>query len=260
MKDLLQLSQHATKQAADVILKYYNSSYEVKMKGKGNPVTEADIEADEILKETLMKETPDFGWLSEETRDSSDRLNKTKVWVVDPLDGTKEFVEGIPNFVISVGLVENNKPVLGIIYNPVTEQMFSAYTGGGVKLNGVNCTISKSSQLSKMSMLNSRSETKAGLWEPYKEYFNEVSPIGSIAYKLALVSTAQSDMVASLKPKNEWDICAGHCLINESGGILITSLGEKISYNNSNTLITPGLIAGNITAVQNMIDLIESTN
>ena len=109
-------------------------------------------------------------------------------------------------------------------------------------------------------MLNSRSETKAGLWEPYKEYFNEVSPIGSIAYKLALVSTAQSDMVASLKPKNEWDICAGHCLINESGGMLITSIGKKISYNNSNTLITPGLIAGNIDAVQNMIDLLESTN
>ena len=83
----------------------------------------------------------------------------------------------------SQGLVENNKPVLGIIYIPVTEQMFSAYTGGGVKLNGANCTISKSSQLSKMSMLNSRSETKAGLWGPYKEYFNEVSPIGSIPYK-----------------------------------------------------------------------------
>ena len=113
-------------------------------------------------------------------------------------NGTKEFVEGIPNFVISVGLVENNEPILGIIYNPVTDQMFYAYTGSGVKLNGANYAISKMSQLSKMSMLNSRSETKAGLWEPYKKHFNEVSPIGSIAYKLALVSTAQSDMVASL--------------------------------------------------------------
>ena len=115
MNELLKLSEYAIKQASDIILKYYNSSYEVQMKGKGNPVTDADIEADAILKDVLMKETPDFGWLSEETRDSSERLNKDRVWVVDPLDGTKEFVEGIPNFVISIGLVEEGKPVLGAI-------------------------------------------------------------------------------------------------------------------------------------------------
>ena len=259
MNDLLELSQNATKKAANVILKYYNSSYEVQMKGKGNPVTAADIEADEILKEILMKETPDFGWLSEETRDSSDRLNRDRVWVVDPLDGTKEFVEGIPNFVISVGLVEDGKPILGIIYNPVLDELFTAYSGSGVKLNGDRYTISQNNQFNKMSMLNSRSETKAGLWKPYEKYFNKVIPIGSIAYKLALVSTSQSDMVASLKPKNEWDICAGHCLINESGGNLITSLGKEITYNNPKTLITPGLIAGSKISVQNMIDLMQNT-
>ena len=229
------------------------------MKGKGNPVTDADIEADDILKEILIKETPDFGWLSEETRDSKLRLDKKMVWVVDPLDGTKEFVEGIPNFVISIGLVENGIPVLGTIYNPVSEELFTAYKGNGVKLNGEYYRVSDNIQFSQMSMLNSRSETKAGLWKPYEKYFEEVKPIGSIAYKLALVSTSKSDMLGSLKPKNEWDICAGHCLINESGGKLLTSQGKEISYNNKDTLITPGLIAGNAIVVDNMVKLIQDT-
>ena len=260
MHELFQLSTYAVKKASDVILKYYNSSYEVKMKGKGNPVTEADIEADDILKDILMTETPDFGWLSEETRDSKLRLNKEMVWVVDPLDGTKEFVEGVPNFVISIGLVKHGIPVLGTIYNPVSKELFTAYEGNGTKLNGHQYIISNKDKFNQMSMLNSRSETKDGLWDPYKKYFKEVVPIGSIAYKLAMVSTSQSDMVASLKPKNEWDICAGHCLINESGGKLLTALGKEITYNNQNTLITPGLIAGNNIVVNNMISLIKDAS
>ena len=260
MKDLCQISQYAIQKASDIILKYYNSSYEVKMKGEGNPVTQADIEADDILKEILMKETSGFGWLSEETKDSKLRLNKDMVWVVDPIDGTKEFVEGIPNFVISVGLVEKGIPILGAIYNPISKELFTAYKDDGVKLNGLEYKASIKTKFNKMSMLNSRSETKAGLWDSYRMYFKEVIPIGSIAYKLAMVSVNQADMVASLKPKNEWDICAGHCLINESGGKLITSLGKEITYNNPTTLITPGLIAGNNTVVDNMIALIQNTN
>ena len=259
MHELFQLSTYAVKEASKVILKYYNSSYEVQMKGKGNPVTDADIEADDILKDILMSETSDFGWLSEETRDSKIRLEKEMVWVVDPLDGTKEFVEGIPNFVISIGLVQLGKPVLGAIYNPVSKELFSAYKGNGIKLNGSKHKISDKIDFGQMSMLNSRSETKANLWGPYQKFFKKLTPIGSIAYKLAMVSANKADMVASLKPKNEWDICAGHCLINESGGKLITSLGEEITYNNPNTLVTPGLVAGNNQVVDQMVDLIKNT-
>ena len=260
MHELFQLSTYAVKKASDIILKYYNSSYQIQMKGKGNPVTEADIEADEILKEVLMSETSDFGWLSEETRDSKLRLEKEMTWVVDPLDGTKEFVEGIPNFVISIGLVKNGVPVLGIIYNPISKELFSGYKNNGIKVNGVKYKISTKDQFAEMSMLNSRSETKSGLWKPYEKNFKKVIPIGSIAYKLAMVSANKADMVASLKPKNEWDICAGHCLINESGGKLVTSSGEQITYNNIDTLITPGLIAGNNRVVNNMIQLIKKTD
>ena len=94
--------------------------------------------------------------------------------------------------------------------------------------------------------------------DSFGDFFKELLPIGSIAYKLAMVSANQADLVASLKPKNEWDICAGHCLINESGGILVTSEGNEIKYNNRNTLITPGLVAGNKDAVNNMLNCIRN--
>ena len=115
--------------------------------------------------------------------------------------------------------------------------------------------ISNEKEFSKISILNSRSETNQGLWKPYEKYFKKLIPIGSIALKLAMVSAKQANMVASLKPKNEWDICAGHCLINEAGGILLTNEGKEITYNKNNTLIKPGLIAGNESVVSSFIEL-----
>ena len=257
-KELSKLSTYAIKEASRVIIKYYNSEANVKMKGTGNPVTDADIEADDVLRNILTKECPEFGWLSEETVDSSERLDNEITWIVDPLDGTKEFVEGIPNFVISIGLVKNGVPALGVIMNPITGDLYTAYNGNGVELNDNPVSISDKINLYNMVMLNSRSETKKGLWDPFNKYFDKLIPIGSIAYKLAMVSANQSDIVASLKPKNEWDICAGHCLINESGGILLTSEGKEICYNNKNTLIKPGLVASNKTAVLQMLDCIKN--
>ena len=257
-QDLINLSIYAANTASKVINKYYNSKLIIKMKSAGNPVTDADCEADNILHNILSKECPEFGWLSEETKDSEDRLDKEMVWIVDPLDGTKEFVEGIPNFVISIGLVKNGIPVLGTILNPISNDLYSAYSGNGVSLNGSKTSMSNKVNLANMIMLNSRSETKKGLWKPFNDFFNKLIPIGSIAYKLAKVSVNQADIVASLKPKNEWDICAGHCLINEAGGAVLTSEGEEITYNNRNTLITPGLVASNKDAVINMLNCINN--
>ena len=257
-KELLDLSIYAIKEASKVIVKYYNSELDVKMKGIGNPVTDADYEADDVLHELLIHETPNFGWLSEETKDSSDRLKKEFVWIVDPLDGTKEFVEGIPNFVISIGLVKNGNPVLGAIINPITSELYTAYKGSGVQFNGDPVSISSKTSLESMTMLNSRTETNDGLWNPFKKKFNILIPIGSIAYKLAMTSAGQADITGSLKPKNEWDICAGHCLINESGGMMLTSESKNISYNNKNTLITPGMVASNSIAVNKMLNCLNN--
>ena len=255
MNQILLTATTAAHKAGDIIHSFFHSKFEVKMKGKGNPVTEADIAADDIMKKILTTEFPDYGWLSEETRDTPDRLSKKRVWVVDPIDGTKEFVEGIPNFVVSIGLVENGIPILGVIHNPINKDTYSATLGGGTLFNGKQTIINDKTEFSQISMLNSRSETRQGLWEPYIPHFKKLIPIGSIALKLAMVAANQTNMVASLKPKNEWDICAGHCLINEAGGILLTIEGKEITYNNPKTLITPGLVAGNESVVNSFIKL-----
>ena len=115
------LAIEASIEAGKMIMKYYLNEYEIKEKSYQNPVTTADREADFYLKSVLTKARPNYGWLSEETADTSNRLDKEMVWIVDPLDGTKEFIEGIPHFVVSVALVKNGEPIIGVLHNPVTK-------------------------------------------------------------------------------------------------------------------------------------------
>jgi|TARA_B100000929_G_scaffold274198_1_gene247142 myo-inositol-1(or 4)-monophosphatase len=240
----LKLAINASLKAGEIIMQYYCDDYEIKEKGYHNPVTTADNEADTYLKSTLMSARPQYGWLSEETVDSKNRLNKEKVWIVDPLDGTKEFIEGVPQFVVSIALVEKGIPIIGVLHNPVTKETFHAAKGGGAYLDQgqYRCSIKDSTR--DMVILNSRSETRRGLWEPYKKHFKELRPIGSVAYKMGLTAIGKADIFATLRPKNEWDICAGTCLINEAGGKVINLNGKEITFNNQKTLIEPGLIAG----------------
>jgi myo-inositol-1(or 4)-monophosphatase len=240
----LKLAIDASLKAGEIIMQYYCDDYEIKEKGYHNPVTTADNEADSYLKSTLMSARPQYGWLSEETVDSKNRLNKEKVWIVDPLDGTKEFIEGVPQFVVSIALVEKGIPIIGVLHNPVTKETFHAAKGEGAYLDQdqYRCSIKDSTR--DMVILNSRSETRRGLWEPYKIHFKELRPIGSVAYKMGLTAIGKADIFATLRPKNEWDICAGTCLINEAGGKVINLNGKEITFNNQKTLIEPGLIAG----------------
>ena len=258
MTNELEIGKVAAKKAGDVIRKYYKTSYEIKEKGYKNPVTTADFEADRIIKDILMSEFPNYGWLSEETIDSQSRLSKERVWVVDPLDGTKEFIEGVPNFVVSIALVDCGVPVIGIIYNPVLNELFYAKKGNGAFLGGKKIYCFAETEMKNMIILNSRSETKKGLWIDYENSFKELKPVGSVAYKLGLTASGEADVFASLRPKNEWDICAGNCIINEAGGKLIDLKGNQRIYNAKKTLIEPGLIAGHYDAVDKVFNLINS--
>jgi len=245
MKNLHTIAADAALEAGEILLKYYKNSYEIRDKSYHNPVTTADHEADAFLKQFLMKKTPDFGWLSEETVDSEDRLEKEYVWVVDPLDGTKEFIEGVPHFVISIGLVKQGAPVLGVLYNPVREELIRTDESGVVWYKDERTILCQSTQLQEVGCLNSRSETRRGLWEPWANEFKELIPIGSVAYKLGLVATGKEDFFVTLRPKNEWDICAGHALLLANGGCLKTNTGAEIKYNQKHTVIKPGMTGGN---------------
>ncbi|MDP6594181.1 MAG: inositol monophosphatase family protein, partial [Candidatus Marinimicrobia bacterium] len=139
---------------------------------------------------------------------------------------------------------------------PVKEELFSAVKGEGANLNGERVSCSTETDPSQMVILNSRTETRDGLWFPYKDEFKELKGVGSVAYKLGLTAAGKADVFASLRPKNEWDICAGHCIVNEAGGVLMDLNGNTVTYNNEKTLITPGLVAGDPQAVDNTFNVL----
>ena len=256
----LKIAKEAAIEAGGLILNYYKADYEIKDKGYHNPVTTADHAADTRLKEILTEARSDYGWLSEETVDSPDRINKDRIWIVDPLEGTKEFIEGVPHFVVSVALVENGNPIIGVLFNPVTKELFTASNGEGAFLDDNPIRCSTKNEVGDMVILNSRSETTRGLWKPFDGAFGELRAIGSVAYKLGLTAAGKADIFASLRPKNEWDICAGNCIINEAGGKLIDLKGNRVIFNQEKTLIEPGLIAGDIGAVDKTFTIITEKN
>ena len=247
----------AARNAGKILMKYFSdSNKQVKYKSFNNPVTIADYEADRYLLDFIGGEFPDDGWLSEETVDTKERLNKSRVWIVDPLDGTKEFIEGVPHFSVSIALVEDGYPVVGIIYNPYTEEMFSAQKDKGASFNGSNINISKKEQLKEASITVSRSEYRKKLWEKYSDNFCSIEPIGSVAYKLGLVGANKYDIFSTIAPKNEWDICAGDWIVREAGGLVKTINDKNIIYNQKKTLVTDPIIATNSILFNSVTDLL----
>jgi myo-inositol-1(or 4)-monophosphatase len=252
MRDELKLAMQAARQAGALTLKYHGGKGEINDKrdsdkvtdGDFNPLTQADLEADAYIKEVLRGAFPDYGWLSEETVDSPERLDKEAVWIVDPIDGTREFVQGLPEYVVSIALVEKGEPVVGVIFNPVTDDLYAAVKGGGTHLNGKRVFCSEVSDISQASLTVSRSEDRRGEIDPYRDSIGQIKPMGSVAYKLALVSGGQADFNISVQPKNEWDVVAGDLLVREAGGHMLDLDGKVRLYNQKDPLINGGLAAG----------------
>src|SRR5581483_7603732 len=172
-----------------------------------DPVTQADRGLDSLLREKLLR--PGEGWLSEESADNLSRLERERVWVVDPLDGTREFVEGVPEFCVSIALVESGQAVAGGICNPATNEVFLGAKDSGVTYNGAPVGVSQRKTLREAVVLASRSETRRGEWDRFKNAPFKIQPTGSVAYKLARVAAGLADATFTLKPKHEWDIAAG---------------------------------------------------
>lgn len=212
----------------------------VEFKSGDDPVTEADRAANRALRAALLRDGE--GWLSEESVDDLSRLEKQQVWVVDPIDGTREFVSGIPEWCISVAYVENGRAVAGGVCNPMTREVFLGALGEGVKLNGVSVCASQCPNLEGAVVLASRSEMKRGDWECYRDAPFETRPMGSVAYKLALVAAGMADATWTAFPKNEWDIAAGAALVAAAGGFVRNLDGSELRFNNPSPLF-PGLLA-----------------
>ncbi|HXV76597.1 MAG TPA: inositol monophosphatase family protein [Candidatus Polarisedimenticolaceae bacterium] len=198
-------------------------------KSGGDPVTEADLAIDAALRRILPRTNE--GWLSEETIDDPERLDRERVWVVDPLDGTKEFVSGIPEWCVSIGLVENSRPVAGGICIPARGLQVVGAVGSGVEVNGEPPRPRAASGLDGAEVLASRSEVDRGEWRRFAGAPFVVRPMGSVAAKLALVAAGLTDATWTLVPKHEWDVAGGAALVLAAGGDVWRLDGSSPRFN-----------------------------
>ena len=239
--DILTRIEAALDAARAVFARFTPGEIEAEFKAGLDPVTEADRAVDAVLHQSLLRDGE--GWLSEESTDDLSRLDKSRVWVVDPLDGTREFIVGLPEFCVSIGFVENGKPVAGGICNPATRETILGSIASGVLYNGKPAGPSQRKTLKGAVILASRSEVKRGDWQQFQHSDFQIRAMGSVAYKLALVSAGLADATFTLTPKNEWDIAAGAALVQSSGGFVANVDNTPLCCNKQNPLIS-GLLAG----------------
>lgn len=208
--------EHALSQAVDALKPFVPGAVEAKFKSGDDPVTEADHAVNRVLQETLLRDGE--AWLSEESADDLSRLEKPRVWIVDPLDGTREFVAGIPEWCVSIAFVVDGRAAAGGIANPATHEFFLGASGLGLSYNGKRVNASSKRSLEGARVLASRSEVKRGEWNCFHNAPFVVTPMGSVAYKLARVAAGLDDATWTLTPKHEWDVAAGVVLVEAAGG------------------------------------------
>jgi myo-inositol-1(or 4)-monophosphatase len=228
MQRELELLQDAVRRAGARAIELARDGFDTHIKADRSPVTSADLEVNRLLHERLIGTFPDDGWLSEETPDSPIRLEKKRVWVVDPIDGTKAFVRGLPDFCISVALVEGDQPVVAAVLNPVMKELFTAARGQGVWLNGN--PMAPARRAGQPVLLANPWELSTGRFAAAEESA-DCRPMHSIAYALALVAVGRADAALTFEREHEWDLAAGVLLIQEAGGTAMDGAGKPFRFN-----------------------------
>ena len=224
--DLLRM-RRALDSVADLVARTDRRGMSVDYSSNGDPVTALDRSINRALHENLPAEGE--GWLSEESPDHPDRLRCSRVWVVDPIDGTRQFVEGIPEWCVSIGLIEGHQAVAGGILNPSTGEIFLGSVETGLEI--VGSVRSKSDKADRPRMLVSRREHGRGKWARFEGTELTVSPIGSIAYRLAQVAAGYADATCTFEPRREWDVAGGVALVHAAGGTVQMLDGNPVLFN-----------------------------
>ena len=232
----------ALEQAAELANTFSHHTVAVHHKGRDGPVTAADHALDDLLHQELVRQGE--GWLSEETVDDGHRLEMERVWVVDPIDGTRGFLAGKAEWCVSVAMTIGGEATAAGILNPWEEQTFLAERGGTTTLNGMETRVTDHESLDGVLVLGSRGEIRWGAWNRLRGAPFKVKTLGSIAYKMALVAAGKAAAVISLEPKNEWDVAAGALLVEAAGGIVTDMDGQPMRFNRRDTLIDGVIAAG----------------
>lgn len=234
-----ELVANAAREAGDLAVAFRARGLRVWNKGPGDPVSEADLAADALLKERLLDARPGYGWLSEETADDRSRLTARRAFVVDPLDGTRAFVKDRAEFAVSVAVIEDGRPVAAAIYDPSARALYTAARGGGAWRDDAPIRVSGREKLAGARILGD-----PGRLIDLRDLGAEAVAVNSAALRLALTASGAYDAVVAVRGKWDWDLAAGHLLIEEAGGVVTTNSGEALRYDRDPPRQPPPLAAG----------------
>ena len=218
----------AVREAGALALRMFRTELRQWIKGKSSPVSEADLAVDELIKMRLRAAAPDYGWLSEETADDQARLERRRVWIVDPIDGTRAYLAGREDWSVSAALVEQGEPVLGAVFAPATDEFFFARRGGGATHNGAPISAASGTSFDVGRMAGPRFLLDRVRGTPSTEdHFR----IGSLALRLSRVAQGRLDAAFAGGNSRDWDLAAAHLLLSEAGGTLTTLQGDPLVFN-----------------------------
>jgi 3'(2'), 5'-bisphosphate nucleotidase len=237
-------------QAGEMIMDYYEAGLPVHHKSGHEPVTAADRAADDLISTGLSLAFPTDGLLTEESDDDLSRLKKDRVWIVDPLDGTVEFITGTGEFAVQIALAIEGNPLLGVVYQPVRQRLFYAVRGGGAyevqKNRETRLRVSAVDEPARMCLVASRSHYSTLIdTARAKLGISSVNHLGSVGLKVGLVAQGACDLYLATATFKEWDVCAPHALLVEAGGTLTNRCGEPLAYNKADVTERGGLIGSN---------------
>ncbi len=230
--DDLALLIEAAQASGDIARKYFRADPQTWEKDDGQgPVTVADLEISEFLQQSLLAARPNYGWLCEETDDDDARLSREAVFIVDPIDGTRAFVEGRETFSHALAIARNGVVTEAVVYLPITQELYSAQLGRGAYLNGERLAATARIPATGADILAGKANLKPEFWQNgmlgFTQHFRS-----SLAYRMALVGHGRFDGMITLRPSWEWDVAAGALIITEAGAQATTMRGAALRFNN----------------------------
>ena len=264
----LEFTNALARAAGAVLLRHYQSPFRVEQKVNAlqemEEVTAADREANELIVQRLNEEFPDDGILAEESQDTELRLEKERVWVIDPMDGTKNFVQRDGDFAVQIGLAVNGESVLGAVYQPVRDLLYYAVKGGGAWIEGANqqaerMTVSAKVDPHEMILASSRSHRSPRMERVVNLFgFKQEVRRGSVGVKVGLITEQQADLYLHLSPSTkQWDTCAPETILHEAGGRLTDLFGGPLRYNGVRIDNRNGIVATNGAAHEMVIEKLQ---
>ncbi len=241
--DDLKLLEESAREAGAVAMSFFGAGARRWTKGDDSPVTEADIAVDRLLRERLTTARPGYGWLSEETADDGSRLDFRRVFIIDPIDGTRAFIDGDDNWVVSAAVVEDGLPVAGVLYAPVRDELWSARVGGGARLNAAPIAVADRPDLAGARVAASRkSMDLAGISGLEGELSRTYTK--SLAWRLARVADGGFDVALASAHARDWDLAAAILVVQEAGGRVSSLDGGPVRLNRADTRHAPLVAAG----------------